>query len=83
MIYNYINSIHSKETLILSIIITFYTVYSINSSNLSIKGIIGIIISLLLAWYIIDKEKSKSEKHNIFIHNIIDEIPILKGLSKY
>ena len=83
MIYNYINSIHSKETLILCIIIIFYTVYIINSSNLSIKGTIGFIISLLLVWYIIGKEKSITKKHNILIHNIIDEIPILEKLSKY
>jgi hypothetical protein len=83
MIYDYINSIHLKKTLILSIIIIFYTISSINSSNLSIKGIVGIIISLLLAWYIFDKEKSTIKKSNILIHNIIDEIPILKGLSNY
>lgn len=83
MIYNYINSISSKKTIVLSIIIIFYTIYSINSSNLSIKGIIGIIISLLFAWYIIDKEKSIIQKQNTFINDIIFEVPLLKKLSKY
>ena len=83
MIYNYINSISSNKTFILSIIILFYVTYSINYSNLSIKGTLGIIISLLFVWYFIDKDKSLIKEHDLKIKKIIEEIPILENLANY
>lgn len=83
MIYNYINSIYSKNVILTSILIVFYTIYSINNSNLSIKGIIGMILSLIIAWYIIDKDKNTTSKHDMLIKSIVKEIPILKKLIKH
>lgn len=83
MIYNYINSISSNKTLILSIIILFYVSYSVNFSNLSVKGILGIIISLVFVWYIFDKDKSLIKEHDLKIKKIIKEIPILEPLSNF
>jgi len=83
MIYKYLNSVYSKKTIISSVIISLYIIYSLNYSNLTTKGVLGILISLIFVWYIIDKDKSLVKDHDVMISNIIIEIPILKGLKKY
>ena len=83
MIYKYLNSVYSKKTIISSVIISLYIIYSLNYSNLTTKGVLGILISLIFVWYIIDKDKSLVKDHDVMISNIIIEIPILKDLKKY
>lgn len=83
MIYKYLNSVYSKKTIISSVIISLYIIYSLNYSNLTTKGVLGILISLIFVWYIIDKDKSLVKDHDVMISNIIIKIPILKDLKKY
>ena len=80
MIYQYINKLDSSFFLLLLIILLCIS-YSINNLNYSIKGIVGILIGIIIIWFLVDKKKYDLSKDKLKINNILKKNPLLLSLK--
>lgn len=83
MIYNFLNSIKANNLILFTIIFMLFISYSINNSNYSIKGVLGILISIFFAWFILDRDmsinNSKIDKKNF----IVEKYPFFELIKEY
>ena len=79
MIYQYINKLDNNFFLFLLIILLCIS-YSFNNINYSVKGVIGILIGILVVWFLLDKKKYDLGKDKLKINNILIKNPILLPL---
>ena len=83
MIYNFLNSIKANNLILFTIIFMLFISYSINNSNYSIKGVLGILISIFFAWFILDRDisinNSKIDKKNF----IVKKYPFFELIKEY
>ena len=80
MIYQYINKLDCGFFLLLLIILLCIS-YSINNLNYSIKGIVGILIGIIIIWFLVDKKKYDLSKDKLKINNILKKNPLLLSLK--
>jgi len=81
MIYNYLNLTDSHKVFIECIFIIFLSVYLFNKLNVSIKGVLGVFVGIIIAWFYYDKIISIKKQKNKNLDEMKQQIPILKSLN--